>query len=194
MVLRALSLHRISRVLFLSLFCGFIFCGWAAAEVPSLNEVEEFDAYRVYYAGDESSGLPLEDINGVASGEDDRSTRWTFFYGDCTPPASEGGCAPPLEIQSWSTCHRWFSALHRKRRLYDFRGAKATGGGGRYELSPMEIFTGRTTVVIFGNQKSVVKSAARQLRKVSQEAPQSSLPPPAPGSLGGRLPCQRKPG
>jgi hypothetical protein len=186
--------RRIARVACLSLLFGFILCVCAAAAAPSLSEVEGFDAYRVYYAGEETAGLPLEDISEVRSDKDERSIRWTFFYGDCTPPEGEGGCAPPLEIQNWSTCHRWFSAHFRKRGLYDFRGAKATGGGGRYEVSPMEIFTGRTTVVIFGDGKSVIKSAARQLRNIRQTGEQSLLPRPVPGSLRGNLPCQHKPG
>jgi hypothetical protein len=185
--------RRIFRVACLSLLCGFILCGAAAAEAPSLSEVEEFDAYRVYYAGEEVAGLPLEELLGEEWQKVERSVSWSFIYGSCTPPMDEGGCAPPLEIQNYSTCRRWFSALHRKRRLYDLRGAKATGGGGRYELSPMEIFTGRTTVVIFGNQQNVIKSAARQLRHVRQGEPQSLLPPPAARSLRGKLPCQRKP-
>lgn len=71
-------------------------------------------------------------------------------------------------------------------------GAKATGGGGRYEVSPMEIFTGRTTIVIFGNEKSLIKTAARELREVHQAQAAPRLLRPARGSLKERLPCQRK--
>ena len=186
-------LDRIVRVACLGLLCGFIACSWAAAAAPDLSDVERFDAYRVYYSGEEVAGLPLEEVLG-GDPQKGRSIGWTFFYGACTPPPVEGGCGPPLEIQNVSTCRRWFSAFFRKRRLYDFHGAKATGGGGRYEVSPMEIFTGRTTVVIWGDGKSVIKSAARQLRNVRLREPQLLLPPPVPGSLGGKLPCQRKPG
>jgi hypothetical protein len=56
----------------------------------------------------------------------------------------------------------------------------------------MEIFTGRTTIVVFGNEKALIKSAARELREVHQTEAASRLPPPAPGSLEGKLPCQRK--
>ncbi len=122
-----------------------------------------------------------------------RRINWTFIYGDCTPPPTEGGCAPPLEVQVWSACVRSFSSIKfRKRHLYGFRGAKATGGGGRYEISPMEIFTGRTTIVIFGNEKPLIKTAARELREVHQAQAASRLPRPARGSLKERLPCQRK--
>jgi hypothetical protein len=58
----------------------------------------------------------------------------------------------------------------------------------------VEIFTGRTTVVIFATHENVARSTARQLRNVRQAQPPSLLPPPVPGSLRGKLPCQRKPG
>ncbi len=80
----------------------------------------------------------------------------------------------------------------RKHHLYEFRGAKATGGDGRYEVSPMEIFTGRTTIIIFGDEKPLIKTAARELREVHRAQAASRLHPPAPGSLEEKLPCQRK--
>lgn len=83
-------------------------------------------------------------------------------------------------------------SVSRNRHLYEFRGAKATGGGGRYEISPMEIFTGRTTVIVFGDEKSLIKTAARELREVHEAQAAPRLLSPAPGSLKGELPCQRK--
>jgi hypothetical protein len=118
-----------------------------------------------------------------------RRIYWTFIYGKCTPPPSEGGCAPPLEVQVWSACVR---SVSRNRHLYEFRGAKATGGGGRYEISPMEIFTGRTTVIVFSDERSLTKTAARELREVHEAQVAPRLPSPARGSLKGELPCQRK--
>ena len=88
---------------------------------------------------------------------------------------------------------RSFSSItFRKRHLYEFRGAKATGGGGRYEISPMEIFTGRTTIVVFGDEKPLIKTAARELREVHRAQLASRLPRPARGSLKEGLPCQRR--
>ncbi len=88
---------------------------------------------------------------------------------------------------------RSFSSIKsRKRHLYEFRGAKATGGGGHYEVSPMEIFTGRTTVVVFGNEKSLIKTAARALHGVHRTQAAPRLPPPARGSLKEKLSCQRE--
>ncbi len=193
-----MNLHRIPRVSCLSLLCGFILsgCGTDGDGTPNLSAVKEFDARRVYYAGEEVSGLPLEDIEGEEWQRDEQLIGWNFYYGDCDPPSglfAEGGCAPPLQIQNYSTCRRWAALLHRKHHLFDFRGAKAVGSGNGIG-NPLEIFTGRTTVVIFATHRSVARSTARQLRNVHQAQPPSLLPPPAPGSLQGTLRCQRKPG
>jgi hypothetical protein len=176
----------------LSLLCVTIFSGCRAADsAPSLSEVEKFDAYRVYYAGDEIGGLPLEEIDGKGWGGAKRSTLWTFVYGACDPPSglfAEGGCQPPLQIQSWSICRRWPGNYAGGFGTFDFRGTKASWRRGR----GFEVYAGRTTVVIFGSRGSVLK-AARQLRDVRQASRPSLLPPPVPGSLQGKLTCQRRP-
>jgi hypothetical protein len=157
--------------------------------------VKKFDAYRIYYAGQEVAGLPLEGIEGEEWQKPQRLVGWTFYYGDCDPPGglfAEGGCELPLQIQNYSTCRRWASLLSRKSERTSFRGATATGTGNGIER-PIELFTGTTTVVIFAGERRVARSAARQLRNVRQTQP-SPLPPPVPGSLWGKLPCQDKPG
>ena len=165
--------------------CALFFCGCASDGPPSLSDAEEFDAYAIYYAGDEVDGLPLEEVIGPNG--------FNFVYGECELPEGEGGCSPPLQIQNFSTCDRWAGMFHHGgRHLFDLRGAKATGGGGAPEIGPLEIFTGRTTVVIGVNERSTAKSAARQLRDVKATGRSSHLPPPAPGSLRGELPCQRR--
>ncbi|HEX5375947.1 MAG TPA: hypothetical protein VFW48_07290 [Solirubrobacterales bacterium] len=184
-----MNLPCVLRVAGLGLLCGFLLCGCGADDAPDLSGARKFDAYPVYYAGREVAGLPLEEVLGGEEWQrSPRVSSWTFIYGRCDQPAtSEGGCFPPLAVQIWSICGRGFGA-HPKQRPYSFRGAKATWRGDRYE-----IFTGRTTVVIFGNQ-DIAKVAARQLRNVRQAQPPPLLPPPVPGSLQGKLPCQRKPG
>jgi hypothetical protein len=187
-----MTLRRFTRrIACLSLLCGLVFCGHAAAETPNLGEVEAFDGFPVYYAGEEVDGLPFESISEhppVKDG-DERSPFWSLSYGDCTPPP-DGGCSLPITVQSWSTCYRWFNMSHHQRRphLVNLRGAKASGGIGGSEL---EIFTGRSTVVIFAYSHNLAMAAARQLRKVGQTETPALLPPPVPGSLGGKLPCQR---
>jgi hypothetical protein len=185
------DLRRITCITCLSFLCGLVFCSYAAAEAPDLSEVEAFDAYRVYYAGTEVSGIPLESINESRENEiarlGERSAIWDFGYGDCTPPP-DGGCSLPIDVQNWSTCHRWPAMYSYKLHFFNFRGTKAawvpTAGG-------LEIYTGRTTVVIFAYSRSFTMAAARQLYRVGQAEPPALLPPPARGSLRGKLPCQR---
>lgn len=187
-------------VVSLSLICGLLISG-CGEDGPTLSEVKEFDAYPLYYAGDEIAGNELDRISGADDWQDipdQRSVGFTFFYGTCDStadgPFDDSGCAPPAQIQVSSTCRRWASTFHRRRDLYDFRGAKATGGKGGLEGgSPIEIFTGRTTVVIWSRDRNLLETAARELRHIRAARPQS-LPPPVPGSLWGKLPCQRKPG
>ncbi|HWM63909.1 MAG TPA: hypothetical protein VNP96_07975 [Solirubrobacterales bacterium] len=185
-----MGIHRITHVAGLSLACGFLFCGWAAAAAPSLSEVREFDGYRVYYAGDEVAGVPLEEVEKAEWPENRRFTGWNFYYGDCALPAGEGGCSPPLQIQNYNTCRRWADAYPGKPRLFNFRGAKAAWVS---SADSLEIYTGHTTVVIFANRKSVAKRAASLIRGI-RHAQSSLLPPPTPDSLWGKLPCQIKPG
>jgi hypothetical protein len=181
---------RIPRIAALSLVSTLVLCSCATADT-SLSEVKNFNAYRVYYAGDKVAGLSLEAIEGGESQSDQRSRGWAFFYGQCTPgPASEGSCAPPLQIQNYSTCRRWAAAYPGKPRLFDFRGAKAAWVP---SAGSLEIYTGRTTIVIFADQRNVAISTGRALRNVHEERP-SRLRPPVPGSLWGSLPCQQKPG
>lgn len=156
--------------------------------------MKEFKGYPVYYAGEEVLGRPITgDLDGEAQ-VDPQERVWFFIYGDCEdPPEGEGGCAP-FQIHNYSTCSRWASSfnqvpvgLGRRAALRPFRGAKA-----RYRRAEhsVEIFTGRTTITIGGgSDPKMLKTALRQLREVHQEEP-TRLPPPAPGSLSGRLPCQ----
>lgn len=176
-------------VVCLGLFCGIALSGCAANDAPNLEEVKELSAYPVYYAGEKVSGVPLEEIGGEDWRKDKESVRWTFYYGDCDPPAglfADGGCAPPLQIQNYSACRRWAGEYPVKPRLFDFRGAKAAWTG-----EQLEIYTGRTTVVMPAFQRRIVKAAAHQLRNVRQETRPTLLPPPLPGSLSGKLPCQQ---
>jgi hypothetical protein len=166
---------QISHIACLSLFCAFITVGCAADGKPSLSQVEEFDAYHVYYAGEEVARLPLEEVLGEDWKVNEQSVRWTFIYGDCDPPSglfAEGGCQPPLQIQNYGDCRRRPGMFPGKSGTFDFRGTKASWRRGR----GFEVFTGRTTVVIFGTRGSIVKAAARQLRNVRQERRPPLLP------------------
>ena len=151
--------------------------------------MREFRAYPVYYSGTSVAGNALVEIYGDPEHQEDkRDTAWVLIYGDCD--AEEGGCLPPVQIHSYSTCARWADP---DAKFIDIRGAKATKPFG--EIRPaLEIFTGRTTVTIGADTKHVLDSAVQALREVNKKKPSRLLPPPVPGSLRGELPCQDRPG
>ncbi len=158
-----------------------------------------FHRYPVYWAGVEVVGLPLQSIDDYSAFERNAPSGWSFGYGTCEPVGSDHpSCPLPLEIQVSSSCKRWAGELNEKGDLFRFRGAKAVWrgglpvkGGGEVEAGPLEIFTGRTTIVIYAEQsKARAFAVARRLRTVHQSHP-SLLPPPALGSLWGKLPCQQ---
>jgi hypothetical protein len=155
-----------------------------------LSGAESFRTYAVYYAGPEVEGFDLSDIVEENYGRDAGGTsRWSFFYGDCTPSGSEGGCPLPLEIQNFSICRRWPGAYPWPVPLVDFKGAKLARRAG----ATIEIYTGRTAVAIFSPKRRAM-TAAKQLRVVGQQKPAESLPPPAKGSLTGNFDCAAESG
>lgn len=160
-----------------------------APDQPSLSEMREFRAYPVYYSGTSVAGNALLKIDGDPEYQEDKlDTTWVLIYGDCD--TEEGGCLPPVQIHSYSTCARWAGP---DAQLIDLHGAKATKPFG--EIGPaLEIFTGRTTVTIGAESQGVLDSAVQALREVHQKKPSRLLPPPVPGSLSGELPCQDGPG
>jgi len=108
------------------------------------------------------------------------------WHGDCTPPAgSDGGCAPPLEVQNWSICSR-FPALYPgpTPNTSPMHGAEALRAGGG-----LDVYTGETTVVIFGQEGS---RAVESLTRLEDETVPGELHAPAAGSLEGQLSCQAK--
>jgi hypothetical protein len=144
----------------------------------------KFGEFPVHFGGEEVAGFPLVAVLG---GRNLRKTTWSFIYGDCDPPAGEGGCPSPLEIQTASTCTRYRDVYPGEQTSFRFRGAEASRNAG----ADFEIYTGRVTISIFG-EPELVRSAARIVRPVAHEDPER-LRPPVEGSLTGDLRCQPPP-
>jgi hypothetical protein len=203
-------LRRVLILSALGLIAALLFGAGAAARIPDLTAPKAFKAFPVYWPGPNVKGLPLESLNGDTRPGHLKDNGFTFSYGSCELAGTDHpSYASPLQIQVSSTCSRWAGALHKKgSELFDYRGAKAywfpglPTKEGLAEPGPLEIFTGRTTVVIFvglsssgtKDAKELAFAAARQLRTFAQSKPPAKLPAPAPGSLWGKLPCQTKPG
>jgi len=164
--------------------------GGAADETPSLADVKRFQSYRVYYAGEEIAGQPLEPFVAEEAPPDSRATVWFFLYGHCEAdefPEGEGGCGPPLQIHNYSVCARR-AGFAGARRILHIRGAKVAEG----LLGELEFSTGTTTITIGAAERTLALDALRSLRPVRGTAP-GRLPPPVPGALEGTLPCQHVP-
>ena len=195
-----MSLRRFVIAICVALTLTLTFAGNAFAAVPGLGAAKSFHRYPVYWAGEEVAGFPLEEIS--------HGSGFTFFYGDCELAGTDHpSCAPPIQVQVLDICGRW-PDQSKKKRLIPFRGAKASwypglkvSGKGLVEQGPLEIFTGRTTVVIYVEEsdlkarsetKKIAFEVGAQLRTVHQTSPKP-LPPPIPDSLAGKLPCQKTP-
>jgi hypothetical protein len=70
-----------------------------------------------------------------------------YVYGTCEP-SGDSGCAPPLEIQSWSARHR--------------KPSRSSDGNTR------ELRRGEVTVVIFAHSERVAAAAERALQPAEQ--------------------------
>jgi hypothetical protein len=170
---------------------AMVFAGCsAAAEDPqeALAEAKRFRSYPVYYAGEEVAGQTLSTILGPKAPLDGRRYSWVFIYGDCDDfPEGEGGCYPPMQIHNHSVCTDLPDFAYARRTL-KIRGVRvAEDGEGRLEFS-----TGTTTVTVGARDRKVAIATIRNLRTVHQVRP-GRLPPPIPGALQGKLPCQRVP-
>ena len=140
-------------------------------------------------------GLPLTRLDGYeASRRYGKAIRhgprwfWNFGYGDCELPEGEGGCALPASMTVTSTCRIWASAYFRTNPAFPFRGARAAWTPAGH----LDVYTGRTTITIYGSDRDLSLRVASALRRVSDDAEMKRLPPPVKGSLRGRLPCQGK--
>jgi hypothetical protein len=175
----------IGTVLALGAMAAVSACGGSerSTSTSELVDAKSFSDHTLYYLGGSFRGLPLT-FAGLGSGSGtERRRAWDFIYGDCTPSGGDEGCAPPLDVQNWSICTR-FPALYPgpTPKTSPAHGAETLPAGGG-----LDVYTGRTTVVIFGEHKSAV---IRSLTRVRDDVTPDTLPPPAPDSLEGKLPCQ----
>jgi hypothetical protein len=138
----------------------------------ALSDIRRPDSPPAYWLGERFEGLPL--AANAGTGE-----RPTFVYGTCKDhPGSEGGCAPPLQLQHWPLAERFpnkFEVAPGRRtscRLLDVAEITAavfeTTGG-------VEVYLGERVVVLFG-EPVLIRKAMSALRPVRPQNP--ALPPP----------------
>jgi hypothetical protein len=164
-----------------------------AGDEPSsrftLAQAHAFRDFPLYFAGDRVDGLELVAVLR----RDDTASYVSFVYGDCTP-GDDAGCAPPAEIQVWPACRRHpalYGGSQPKAPDVEHITIRGVPAASLEDGARLEIQTGRSTVVVFGDSRARARRVAGALRSVNgSETPGPSLPPPAPGALDGQLVCQ----
>jgi hypothetical protein len=122
---------------------------------------------RTYWVGSSFDGLPLTHRDAT-----------TYIYGTCEP-RPDAGCAPPLQVQNWTLRQRHPARFTRAASCVRgvIRGRPAavfsTSGG-------MELYVGRTVVVIFARPARVIRTA-RALRPYPSETIPARLARPPVG-------------
>lgn len=137
----------------------------------SLEEVGALPEPLTYFVGEKFEGLPLTRILG-------RRRPMTFVYGDCDVPfGSDGGCAPPLEVQLWPIEER---PPTRISTMIPCRRVTVRGAPGAFFGSDLDLYVGEHTVVLFAESRAMALRAAAALRPVGAAvASAENLPAPA---------------
>ena len=147
-------------------------CSYSAGRTSdaTLEEIRSRPGPTLYFVGEQFEELPLTAII-------DRGSRVTFVYGDCEIPfGTDGGCAPPLEVQVWPIERRPPGAISDMLscRLVTVRGAV-----GAFYGSDLDLYVGDLTVVVFADSRQRALRAAAALRPVTA-ASAAAGPLPAP--------------
>lgn len=151
-------------------------------------EAREFRGYRVFWLGER---FRSQELTHAARGERKRRATFEFIYGDCDA-GPDGGCAPPYSLQNYHACARNLASYDglRPKRRKSIRGAAVYefGDGGFFDR--LEVYTGRTTVVIWAPTFAKARRVARMLDSINVELGRDDpLGPPARGALSGELRC-----
>jgi hypothetical protein len=141
----------------------------------SLEDARAFEEFPLYYAGEEVDGLPLTAVLRRT----DSANYVSFVYGDCTP-SSDGGCAPPAEVQVWPGGARNLDSYDPsvpgtpvpERTQLRGRPAAILADG-----TQLEVYADGATVVVFSDTPQRVLEIAKALRCVRGDAD------PKPGRL-----------
>lgn len=118
-----------------------------------------------YWLGPSFAGLAVDESAGAT------------FYGTCEipPGQDEGGCAPPLEVQTDSACQRNPVAIDRTST----RVSRVRGGAIAVDYGDMiDVGIAASTVTIFADDPSIAHAAPRELRRRSESVAPSRYAAP----------------
>ncbi len=159
------------------------------ARLPTVDDAPEaarrFDRYPLYWVGPRFEGWELEHV--------DVREFVTLGYGTCEPPTgTDGGCAPPLQIQIQPLCAHLEAVaraqIWKRRRV---RGAPV----GTIDSAPV-LFTNRVQVKVYrgqGSDPGLPMRALRALRSANRVPPvvdaDDAIPPAPRTVLSGQRSC-----
>lgn len=164
--------------------------------------------------GEEHQGIELATVQRLCmtpsgSPKTIRPNFINYLYGECeqTPDENgfvDGGCAPPLQVQSYPACERSLADYRLDADEAYPQGKRVTLPGGAVRVSfdggtRVETYTGQSTVVVFGDDPKLVAGAAdalvldQQANEVGEPVPSNKtsnqFSQPSAGSLAGELRC-----
>lgn len=136
----------------------------------SVEQVRAFEAFPLYWLGEEFDGLPLESIERLSTPDALKpENSVTFFYGDCTPgPNDDGGCALPLTVRVEPYCYaqpQLIADEAKEASVQKLRGnadAQIIAGG-------LRIWTGDVSIRLAGNGSVDLFAAAESLASLNSE-------------------------
>lgn len=127
-----------------------------------------------------------------------RMNNRTSIYGDCVPIGNDGGCPPPLEIQSWPACERnlalyaAYPSPDGEAAPYQRTRIRGTEAAVFQEGERIEVYTGDATIVVMGESAGLTRAAANALVGRRGDRPVDGgepLPAPGEGALAGTARC-----
>ena len=122
---------------------------------------------ELYWLGPYFGGLRLTDTSYQA-----------FVYGECEPPAGEGGCSPPVQVGNATSCTRNPIAVGGLvRDVFLVRGG---GLAVAYAPGAVDVGTGRQTLSLRASEPEVLGAALREVRRRSEPGPEPFAPPVYP--------------
>jgi hypothetical protein len=141
-----------------------------APDAATVRAAQDAAAFPIFWAGESVAGLPL---TGVVRDGGQVSVQ----YGSCTPAGGEGGCTPPVTLQTTSICARNPLILDlRPRSSSRVRGVPARDYG---DYLSLEIDTSNVTVFARPEHRQPVLAALQPARVTAPApAPGAELPPP----------------
>jgi hypothetical protein len=166
--------------------------------------------FVAYSLGSSFEGLPItglvRDCELPYPREPGRANHVTYIYGDCDLAAvpTDGGCAPPLEVQTWPACERnltsYFDPVFPDE--YDRTVIRDVPAAVFEDGTRVEVYAGGSTIVVFGLDPAQVRRAAESVVAEPSGQPPTvpasnptldettrSLPEPLPGATQGALSC-----